>query len=139
LTTRSPKDLPSFPPVQSPIHSYPSPTASIPIADNAIPKPSSFPLHLHSLQVAPAPEVAVVVELEAEIAEVEIDLMTGDRTLVMKLLDLVGIYSPGLVLAVVADRGYSVEGGRKVDKSLKVALWILDPDRVVVKNKFWTE
>jgi hypothetical protein len=82
LTTPNRKDLPSFPLVQSPTHFYPSPTASIPIADNAIPKPSSFPLHLHSLQVAPAPEVAVVVvvvELEAEIAEVEIDLMTGDR------------------------------------------------------------
>jgi hypothetical protein len=81
LTTRSPKDLPSFPPVQSPIHSYPSPTASIPIADNAIPKPSSFPLHLHSLQVASAPEVAVVVVvgLEAEVAEVEVDSMTAGR------------------------------------------------------------
>jgi hypothetical protein len=124
LTTPHRKKLPSFPPVQSPIHSYPSPNASIPIANNAIPKPNSFPPHLHSLQVAPAPAVAVVVvvELEAEVAEFEIDSMTADHMSVMKLLDLVGIYSPGLVLAVVADREYSVEGGRKVDNSLKVAL-----------------
>jgi hypothetical protein len=136
-------DLPSFPPVQSPIHSYPSPTASIPIADNVIPKPSSSPLHPHLLQVAPEQEVAVVVvELEAAAAaEVEIDSMTADHMSVTKLLDLVGIYSLGLAIAVVADREYSVEGGRKVDNSLKAALWIPEPEpgRVVVKNMFWTE
>ena len=54
--------------------------------------------------------------------EVEIDSMTADHRSVMKLLDLVGIYSLGLAIAVVADREYSVEGGRKVDNSLKEAL-----------------
>jgi hypothetical protein len=95
------------------------------------------------LQVAPEQEVAVVVvELEAvAAAEVEIDSMTADHMSVMKLLDLVGIYSLGLAIAVVADREYSVEGGRKVDNSLKAALWIPEPEpgRVVVKNMFWTE
>jgi hypothetical protein len=135
-------DLPSFPPVQFPIHSYPSPTASIPIADNAIPKPSSSPLHPHLLQVAPEQEVTVAAVVEPVVvaaAEVEIDSMTAGRRSVMKLLDLVGIYSLGLAIAVVADREYSVEGGRKVDNSLKGALWIPEPDRVVVKNMFWIE
>jgi hypothetical protein len=77
------------------------------------------------LQVEPEQEGAVVVvELGAvaAAAEVEIDLMTAGRRLVMKPLDLVGIYSLGLVIAVVADREYSVEGGRKADNSLKGAL-----------------
>jgi len=136
-------DVPSSPRVQSPIHSYPFPTASIPIAGNVIPKPSSSPLHPRLLQVALEQEVAVVavvVELVVAVAaEVGIDSMTADRKLVKKLLDLVDIYSPGLVLAVVADREYSVEGGRKVDNSLKGALWIPEPDPVVVKNMFWIE
>ena len=93
------------------------------------------------LQVAPEQEVAVVVvELEAAAAvEAEIDSMTADHMSVTKLLDLVGIYSLGLAIAVVADREYSVEGGRKVDNSLKAALWIPEPGRVVVKNMFWIE
>jgi hypothetical protein len=93
------------------------------------------------LQVEPEQEEAVVaVELEAVAAvEVEIDSMTADHMSVTKLLDLVGIYSLGLAIAVVADREYSVEGGRKVDNSLKGALWIPEPDRVVVKNMFWIE
>jgi hypothetical protein len=67
--------------------------------------------------------------------------MTAGHMSVMKLLDLVGIYSLDSVIAVVADREYSVEGGRKVDNSLKGALWIPEPepDRVVVKNMFWIE
>jgi len=142
LTPSRTMDLLSFPPVQSPIHSYPSPTASIPIVDNVIPKPSSSPLHPRLLQVGLEQEVAVAVVVElvvAVAAEVEIDSMTSDHMLVMKLLDLVDIYSPGLVLAVVADREYSVEGDRKVDNSLKGALWIPEPDPVVVKNMFWIE
>lgn len=81
-----------------------------------------------------------MVELEAvAAAEAEIDSMTADHMLVMKLLDLVGIYSLGLAIAVVADREYSVEGDRKVGNSLKGASWIPEPDRVVVKNMFWIE
>jgi hypothetical protein len=94
------------------------------------------------LQVAPEQEVTVAAVVEPVVvaaAEVEIDSMTAGRRSVMKLLDLVGIYSLGLAIAVVADREYSVEGGRKVDNSLKGALWIPEPDRVVVKNMFWIE
>lgn len=93
------------------------------------------------LQVEPEQEEAVVAvePVVAAAAEVEIDSMTADHRSVMKLRDLVGIYSLGLVIAVVADREYSVEGGRKVDNSLKGALWIPEPGRVVVKNMFWTE
>jgi hypothetical protein len=92
-------------------------------------------------QVEPEQEVAVVaVGLGAvAAAEAETDSMTAGHRSVMKLLDLVGIYSLGSVLAVVADREYSVEGGRKVDNSLKGALWIPEPGRVVVKNMFWIE
>lgn len=131
------EDLPSFPPVQSPIHSCPSPNASIPIADNAIPKPSSSPLHPRLLQVAPEQEVAIVAELEVAV-ETEVDSTIADHMSVMKLLALVGIYSPDSVIAVVADHEYSVEEGRKVDSSLKGAFRIPEPGRVVVKNMFWT-
>jgi len=131
------EDLPSFPLVQSPIRSCPSPIASIPIADNAIPKPSSSPLRPHLLQVAPEQEVAIVVELVVAV-EIEVDLMNADHMSVMKLLVLVGIYSPDSVIAVVADHEYSVEEGRKVDSSLKGAFRIPEPGRVVVKNMFWT-
>lgn len=131
------EDLPSSPPVQSPIHSYPSPIVSIPIADNAIPKPSSSPLHPRLLQVAPEQAVAIAVELVVAV-EIEVDLKIADHMSVMKLLALVGIYSPDSVIAVVADHEYSVEEGRKVDSSLKGAFRIPEPGRVVVKNMFWT-
>ena len=140
LITSRTMDLPSFPPVQSPIHSYPSPIASIPIADNAIPKPSSSPLHPRLLQVAPEQEVAVAVVVELVVAvEIEVDLMNADHMSVMKLLVLVGIYSPDSVIAVVADHEYSVEEGRKVGSSLKGAFRIPEPGRVVVKNMFWID
>lgn len=116
---------PAFPLSQFPTHFCPSPTASIPIADNATPKPNSSPLHRHSLQPPEGPvELAVVAEAElvAVVVEAEVDLTPVNHMSVMKILDLVGIYSPGLVIAVVAVHGYSVEGDRKVDSCVMGAL-----------------
>jgi len=89
------------------------------------------------LQVAPEQEVAIVAELEVAV-ETEVDSTIADHMSVMKLLALVGIYSPDSVIAVVADHEYSVEEGRKVGNSLKGAFRIPEPGRVVVKNMFWT-
>jgi len=80
--------------------------------------------------------MAAGAELEAVVAVVkEVGSRLVGRMLVIHSLDLVGIYSPGWSLAVVAaDRGYFLEGDRRVDNSVMATLWNLD--RVIVKSMF---